>query len=141
MNTHWAVLHVVLQRLSVDPVAGSSGTYGSVNTYWAFLQFHCAEPAAGSVVGSAKFEHLWGRLIVLLKLLLEEPTVGSAGTYIFWNTYRLFLHFYCIPRSAIIILNKDRGEGDFEYYKGGVRYSGLACSNNKPSSNSPPPPL
>ena len=82
-------------------------------TYWAFLQLYFAEPVVGSVAGSRKCEHLWCVFVFLLKLQSAEPIVGSPGTYDFLGMSRTVSQFYLRPRSAIIILNKDRGAGEY----------------------------
>ena len=109
VNTYWALSHFVLKRPSAAPVAGSFKTCASVNTYWPFLQFYYTEPAVGSIVGSAKCQHLWGFFAFLLKLLSAEPIAGSAGTCNFCDTYHTFWPYTAPPRSAIILLIKERG--------------------------------
>ena len=71
--------------------------------------FYIAEPAAGSTAGSKDLTHLPRNLRAAVLGEHQEPAAGSVGTCHFCDTYCTISPFTVPPRSAIILLIKERG--------------------------------
>ena len=90
-------------------MAGSIGTDHFSDAPHPIWPFYIAEPAAGSTAGSKDLAHLPHNLRAAVVSEQQEPVAGSAGTCNFCDTYHTFWPFTAPPRSAIILLIKERG--------------------------------